>query len=228
MNENENITDNRPELGEVLPSEIHGEVGEVLDEKDESLTENVEKEEKYASIIEAAQFLSEEALKIQAKINSLEQGELIRLGDEFQAFLLWCKRREELEPDDPLFYVYEDAWKKAKMVVQPLRGYIENMVYRDVLFSLGLHYIIVEPFTYEKPNAEGGADIVENPLYSKYKIESKAYLISSASDEGSSSSIHVTNSLQNGDFFMQDLLRTRYGSWVYSILEQLDIGAVLL
>lgn len=182
----------------------------------------------YKTLVEAAEFVSAEAHKIRAKINELEDRERARLGDDYQAFLLWCKRREKLEPDDDLFYAYEDAWKKALALIRPLRAYIENIIYNDVLFSAGLHYIIVDPFTFEKPNDEGGVDIVENPLYRKHNVASKAYLVSSASDEGSSSSVHITKSLQDGDFMMQDLLRTRYGTYVYSLLEQLDIGAVLL
>lgn len=171
----------------------------------------------------------------QAKIAALEEEvqvmrnkEVVRLGKDFTAFLTWCRQRERLTPDDNLFYAYEDAWKKAKALIEPLRSYIDCTIYKDVLFSAGLHYIIVEPFTFEVRDESGNTEEIENPLYKKFSIANKQYLISSASDESSSSSVHVTKSLQDGDFLMQDLLRTRYGTWVYSILEQLDIGAVLL
>lgn len=68
-----------------------------------------------------------------------------------------------------------------------------------------------------------------NPLYEKYAIASKnGGIISSASDESSSSSLHIIKSMSEGDFFMQDLVRTRYGIWVYSILESLNISVVRL
>lgn len=182
----------------------------------------------YPHLQDALSYITEETNKIQKKITELEEKEKIRLGDDFETFMLWSRKREKVQPLDNDFYAFEDAWKKALAMIEPLKPYIENRIYKDVLFSVGLHYIICEPYFFDTEDEEGNIVEVENPLYKKHNIASKAYIISSASDESSSSSIHVTKSLNDGDFIMQDLLRTRYGTWAYSILEQLDIGAVLL
>lgn len=139
-------------------------------------------------------------------------------------FLSWANKREELQPQDPSFYVYEESYVKALAMVEPLQRYIDARLYPQVLFSLTLHYIITEDYEYRD---ESGF-MLKNPLYKKYNIGSKSFIVSSASDESSSSSIHATKSLNEGDFTMQDLIRTKYGTYVYQILEQLDIGAVLL
>lgn len=176
----------------------------------------------------AIDYVAQETKKLQDRVNELEQKEEIRLGSDFKTFMLWSRKREKVEPLDDSFYAFEDAWNKALAMIEPLKPYIENRIYKDVLFSVGLHYIICEPYFYDAEDEHGDVVELENPLYKKHSIASKAYIVSSASDEGSSSSIHTTKSLNDGDFVMQDLLRTRYGTWVYSILEQLDIGAVLL
>ena len=182
----------------------------------------------YPHLQDALAYITSETNKIQKKITELEEKEKIRLGNDFETFMLWSRKREKVQPLDNDFYAFEDAWKKALAMIEPLKPYIENRIYNDVLFSVGLHYIICEPYFFDFEDEEGNITEIENPLYKKHNIASKAYIISSASDESSSSSIHVTKSLNDGDFIMQDLLRTRYGTWVYSILEQLDIGAVLL
>lgn len=170
--------------------------------------------------------VNEEVKKLQKEIAEVREKERIRLGNDFFAMMLWARKREKIEPLDDTFYAFEDAWKKARALIEPLRPYIDHLIYKDVLFSTSLHYIICEPFEFYIGIEEDVAKI--NPLYQKHGIAAKSYIISSASDESSSSSIHATRSLNDGDFMMQDLLRTRYGTWVYSILEQMDIGAVLL
>ena len=158
------------------------------------------------------------------RIDTLEHDLKSRKSDDFNEFLYWCRQREKLEPNDDLFYVFEESYTKARVMLDPLQNYIDSRIWNQVLFSLGLHYIIVEEYTYT--DEEGTEQ--KNPLFEKFDISSRSYIISSASDEGSSSSIHATKSLNDGDFVMQDLIRTKYGMYVYSILEQLDIGAVLL
>lgn len=170
--------------------------------------------------------VNEEVRKLQKEIAEVREKERIRLGNDFFAMMLWARKREKIEPLDDTFYAFEDAWNKARALVEPLKPYIDHLIYKDVLFSTSLHYIICEPFEFYIGIEEDVAKI--NPLYQKHGIAAKAYIISSASDESSSSSIHATKSLNDGDFIMQDLLRTRYGTWVYSILEQMDIGATLL
>lgn len=145
-------------------------------------------------------------------------------NSDLTEFLSWANKREELQPQDPSFYVYEESYIKALAMIEPLKNYIDNRLYPQVLFSLTLHYIIVEDYEYQDDNGF----TLKNPLYKKYNIASKSFIVSSASDESSSSSIHATKSLNEGDFTMQDLIRTKYGTYVYQILEQLDVGAVLL
>lgn len=170
--------------------------------------------------------VNEEVKRLQKEIAEVREKERIRLGNDFFAMMLWARKREKIEPLNDTFYAFEDAWKKARAMIEPLKPYIDHLIYKDVLFSTALHYIICEPFEFYIGIEENVAKI--NPLYQKHGIVAKSYIISSASDESSSSSIHATKSLNDGDFVMQDLLRTRYGTWVYSILEQMDIGAVLL
>lgn len=164
----------------------------------------------------------------EALIQEMKNREIVRLGSDFEAFMLWSRRREKIQPLDNTFYAFEDAWNRARALIVPLQNYFDPMIYKDVLFSAGLHYIICEPYSYDSEDAQGNIVELENPMYKRYNIAAKSFIVSSASDESSSSSIHTTKSLNDGDFIMQDLLRTRYGQWVYSILEQLDVGPVLL
>lgn len=143
---------------------------------------------------------------------------------EIESFLVWANKREKIQPNDPTFYVYEEAMLKAKAMLVPLREFISPSIWPLVFNNCVLHYIVVENYSFQD---EEGNELI-NPLYQKYNIAAKAYIVSSASDESSSSSIHVTKSLSDGDFTMQDLMRTKYGEYVYTILEQIDASAVLL
>lgn len=143
---------------------------------------------------------------------------------EIESFLAWANKREKIQPNDPTFYVYEEAILKAKAMLVPLKEFISPSIWPLVFNNCVLHYIIVENYSFQ----DGEDNELINPLYQKYNIAAKAYIVSSASDESSSSSIHVTKSLSDGDFTMQDLMRTKYGEYVYTILEQIDASAVLL
>lgn len=173
---------------------------------------------------ERINLLQEQITNLSKRFAVIENDLNLRKSDDYNAFLYWCRQREKVLPHDDLFYVFEEAYTKAKVMLEPLQGYIDSRIWRQVLFSLGLHYIIVEEYTYF--DEEGNEQ--KNPLFEKFDIASRSYIISSASDDSSSSSIHATKSLNDGDFMMQDLIRTKYGMYVYTILEQLDIGAVLL
>lgn len=226
--------DEGSEMGEVakdpvedVPSDLDGSTGGSGAEQELPVGESVEDETHNPSKLDQAMAdVSEEVKKLQKEIAEVREKERIRLGNDFFAMMLWARKREKIEPLDDTFYAFEDAWNKARALIEPLKPYIDHLIYKDVLFSTALHYIICEPFEFYIGIEEDVAKI--NPLYQKHGIAAKAYIISSASDESSSSSIHATKSLNDGDFIMQDLLRTRYGTWVYSILEQMDIGATLL
>lgn len=69
---------------------------------------------------------------------------------------------------------------------------------------------------------------VINTMYKKYNIAANAVIYNSVSDGSSSTSAQMFKSLNEGDFLMQDLLRTPYGTYVYQILEQMRPMAVLL
>lgn len=133
----------------------------------------------------------------------------------------WANKREQLSPDADDFWAYEESWERAKVLVVELQPWLDEMSYRLLMYNLTLHYVITVPYT--------GLDGNINPLYRKYNIADKAGgIISSASDESSSASYHITKSLQDADFTTQDLITTPYGQYAYSILEQLDIMPTLL
>lgn len=137
----------------------------------------------------------------------------------YKDFLLWARKREALnEADD--FWAYEEAYnRKANILIAGLQDYLEPH-YEYIYYNTALHYIIVAYFITEQG--------LVNPLYTKYKIADKNFITSSVSDESSSASIQATKSLNDGDITMTDLLRTPYGEYVYSILEQLNVGPILL
>lgn len=140
----------------------------------------------------------------------------------YEEFLIWARKRENL-PEQNDFYVYYEAYHNKAFILldelQPLLG--NNFAY--IYYHAALHYCIVTNYTKE----EGGG-FITNPLYSKYKVSDKGFITSSVSADSSSASIHTTKSLNEGDFQMTDLLRSPYGEYVYSILEQLGAYPVLL
>lgn len=135
----------------------------------------------------------------------------------YEDFLIWARKRENLAmPDD--FYAYEDAYQKAEILLKEIKDYLEPY-YMIIYYNLALHYIIVAPFM---------DDNTLNPLYEKYKIMDKNFITESVSDNGSSAKMHINSAMDNGDWTMLDLIRTPYGKYVYSILEQLRIYPILL
>lgn len=141
----------------------------------------------------------------------------------FKAFILQREPNAYLDIDN---WLYDFVLRKAKGVLYPLQNYIQDFILQDYAYSLALHYFICEPFTYS--NTDGTESV--NPLYVKYDIANKesGMIVNSASDESSSASMESIKSLQEGDFLMADLMRTRYGLWVYQLIESLDIGGVRL
>lgn len=137
----------------------------------------------------------------------------------FVEFLEWARRREQLNEADDFFVYTEAYYDKTPLILTGLEYYVDTF-YKYLYYNLALHYIITNNYIDE--NGE------HSPLYTKYKINEKGFITSSASDESSSASIHVTKSLNDGDFVMMDLIRTPYGEYVYSILEQIGVGPILL
>lgn len=142
------------------------------------------------------------------------------MSNTLKTWFNWASKREELYPNDVTFYAYEEAYDKALILLEGIDFWMTSKAYELLLFNVILHYVITNPYTYEN---------VTNPLYAKYGIsEKREGIVSSASDESSSASYHITQSIQNADFTTQDLMATPYGQYAYSVLEQLNIMPTLL
>lgn len=144
----------------------------------------------------------------------------------------FARKRETLQIANEQFWVYEDSYTKTKALLKVICDYVDKEIY-DLLFGNAfLHYVITTKYeatvTIENPDGTTTTKVITNNLYDKYKIADKAFIVSSASDGSSSSSLHITESLNKGGFLMQDLIKTPYGEYVYSVLEQLNITVVLL
>lgn len=205
-------------------NELSSEASEVEPESEntEHEMDPIENESEESEEVDELKLLEARIAKLEsiASFKPLSSQEI----QEIESFLGWVNKREKIQPNDPTFYVYEESMLKAKAMLVPLREFISPSIWPLVFNNCVLHYIIVENYSFQD---EEGNELI-NPLYQKYNIAAKAYIVSSASDESSSSSIHVTKSLSDGDFTMQDLMRTKYGEYVYTILEQIDASAVLL
>lgn len=146
--------------------------------------------------------------------------------------LTFARKREPLPIEDDTFWVYDEAYIKAKALLNGLQSYFELDVYNLLFCNAFLHYFITTKFnaTIQITNPDGSTSTIEvsNTLYDKYKIDTKQFIVSSASDGSSSSSLHTTESMSKGGFAMQELIKTPYGEYVYSILENIVPSVVLL
>lgn len=134
-------------------------------------------------------------------------------------------RQREVAEQPIQFWLYQDSFKQAYYLIEPLKSYFKDLeAYKFCVFNAFTHYVIVTPYTIES----GLNNIKQNGLYLKYKIDQAGTLYSSVSDGSSSSSIVTFSSLNDGDFLMADLLQTRYGAYVYKVLEQMRPTPVLL
>lgn len=112
--------------------------------------------------------------------------------------------------------ILNEAFFKAKMYLGESGDKISEFLGADsfeyVFMNLMLHYIICDNRAVE--------------LFYKYNIENKDFMIESQSAGSSSASIKSFSSLDNGEFMLNDFVRTPYGRLVYSNLESLK-GAVI-
>lgn len=139
----------------------------------------------------------------------------------YEDWLNWAKKRETLSPDEDEFWAYTESWERALGLVESLQPWLNELNFRLLLYNVALHYVITVPYV----NLDGSVNL----LYSKYGIADKqGGIVSSASDESSSASYHITKSLNDADFTTQDLMMTPYGQYAYSILEQLNVMPTLL
>lgn len=149
-----------------------------------------------------------------------------------QECIEFARIREPLATTDKDFYVYKDCYVKASALLRHIDTYLDSDVYTLVFGNAFLHYVITTPFELEvkteKPDGTIFTETIQNPLYEKYHIGDKSFIITSTSNAGASASMLVTENMQKGGFLMQDLTRTHYGEYVFSILEQLNLSVVLL
>lgn len=135
---------------------------------------------------------------------------------DIQAFFEFVKLREcEIDLDAPRTIIaFKDAYKSTELYIKHLRNYFDGETWNLLLFNLWLHEYIVSG--------------VDKKMFEKYDVDSKAMIISSASNSGSSTSIQGFSSLESGKFMLMDLWRTPYGRTAYTILESLQgVGIIL-
>lgn len=135
---------------------------------------------------------------------------------ELKDFFDFVKVREcNIDLDAPRTIIaFKDAYKSVELYSSHLKSYLDADTYTLLVFNLWLHEYIVSG--------------IDKTLYDKYDVDSKAMIISSASNSGSSTSIQGFSSLESGKFMLMDLWRTPYGRVAYTILESLQgIGIIL-
>lgn len=134
----------------------------------------------------------------------------------------WIEKREPLiSPKSEDFWAYEDAIEKAAATIEGLQSWVSEAVFEMLRYNLVLHFIIVTDYVDDDGNP--------NPLYAKYNIsEASKGIVSSASDESSSASLHITSAMNELDYFGMNLTMTPYGKEAYSILCQINAMPVLL
>lgn len=130
--------------------------------------------------------------------------------NEIKGFFDFVKLREcDINFENPLVKIwFKDAYDNVELYIKEIRPYLAHNIYLKLLYNLWLHEYIVSGF--------------DNEIYERYDIDSKAMIISSASNSGSSTSIQNFKSLDEGRFMLMDLWRTPYGRVAYTILESLQ------
>lgn len=142
-----------------------------------------------------------------------------------EEFVRWICEREPRFPDiDTDFWVIEEAKIKTAALIKAYQNYLAPATFKLLEFNLIAHFIIATPFEYAD-----GDEIKLNPLYTKYDIAERGKgIVTSASDESSSASIHTPEAYNTIDFMGIDLLSTPYGKYAYSMLSSVSITPVLL
>lgn len=130
-------------------------------------------------------------------------------------FVEFVKLREcSIDFENPRTIIaFQDTYKTVELYIKRLRKFLDEETYSLLLHNLWLHEYIVSG--------------IDPDLYRHYDIDSKAMIISSASNSGSSTSIQGFKSLEEGKFMLMDLWRTPYGRAAYTILESLQGVAIV-
>lgn len=117
-------------------------------------------------------------------------------------------REDSLDFEDKLTCdVLNQSYSLTMMYIESLKPYMKDDTFKILRNNLWLHFVIVDPLMKD--------------LYSKYDIGDKDFIINSASNSGSSTSMQSFKSLEDGEYLMLNLNRTPYGRYAYSILESL-------
>lgn len=134
---------------------------------------------------------------------------------DLNQFVEFVKLREcSIDFENPRTIIaFKDSYRFVELYTKELRPFLSSEDFNFLVCNLWLHEYIVSGFDEE--------------LYKHYDIDSKAMIISSASNSGSSTSIQGFKSLEEGKFMLMDLWRTPYGRAAYTILESLQ-GVVIV
>lgn len=134
---------------------------------------------------------------------------------KIEDFIEFVKLREcSIDFENPRTIIaFQDTYKTVELYIKRLQQFLDSETYALLMHNLWLHEYIVSG--------------IDQDLYRHYDIDSKAMIISSASNSGSSTSIQGFKSLEEGKFMLMDLWRTPYGRAAYMILESLQ-GSVLV
>ena len=134
---------------------------------------------------------------------------------EIEEFIEFVKIREAtIDFDDARTIIaFKDTYRTVDMYTKKLRQYFSSEDFSFLVCNLWLHEYIVSGY--------------DEALYRHYDIDSKAMIVSSASNSGSSTSIQGFKSLEDGRFMLMDLWRTPYGRAAYILLESLQGLAIV-
>lgn len=134
---------------------------------------------------------------------------------DLNQFIEFVKLREcSIDFENPrTLLAFKDAYKFVELYTKKLKQFLSAEDFNFLVCNLWLHEYIVSG--------------IDQDLYRQYDIDSKAMIISSASNSGSSTSIQGFKSLEEGKFMLMDLWRTPYGRAAYAILESIQGVAIV-
>lgn len=135
------------------------------------------------------------------------------LENEADAFALLNLSGDELL--NKISALIEAPYTIARAWLNGLQVFLGGELYNTCLKYLTLHYFIIS-------GDSASASAPARELYTQHKVGDKEAIVSSVSNSGSSATMQTFKSLTDGKFLMLDLNKTKYGRFVYSILESLQ------
>lgn len=133
----------------------------------------------------------------------------------YNDFLEWCEayEREAFSGFDGSFIV-RDAFHEALSQCKPLKVYLDDYIYKLLIYRLAMHFIIV--------NSDGALPPL-NSLTTKYQMKQNTGLISQASDKTTSATKFIGGIMQNNaNLNSMLMMSTPYGKYCESIFESLQ------